>query len=70
MTQLAFKQARNRSIPNAEVQSQPVCFNEDTISLHCNQSKVSISTSVFEVYMLQVKVNRGNYISYVIIYIT
>ena len=46
-TQLAIKQAHNWSVPNAEVQSQSVCFNEDTITLHCNQSGVSILTDVF-----------------------
>ena len=34
-----------------------VCFNKNQITLQCNQSKVSISTPVFEVYMLQAKVN-------------
>ena len=28
---------------------------------HCNQSEVYISTNVFELYLLQVKVNRRNY---------
>jgi len=32
------------------------------------QYGVSISTNVFEVYMLQVQVNRRNYNSYVVIY--
>ena len=45
------------------VSTKPYC------SQHCNQSRVSISTNVSEVYMLQVKVNRCNYNSYVIIYI-
>ena len=41
--------------------SQFVCFNENhNYSQHCNQSGVSVSTNVFEVYMLQVKVNRRN----------
>ena len=35
-----------------------------------NQYGVSILTDVFEVYMLQVEVNRRNYYSYIIIYIT
>ena len=39
-------------------------------SQHCNQSGVSVLTSIFEVYMLQVKVNRHNYNSYFVIYIT
>ena len=34
-----------------------VCFNKNQITLHCNQSEVSISTPVFEVYTLQAKVN-------------
>ena len=33
-------------------------------SQHCTQSGVSISTCIFELYMLQVKVNRCNYNSY------
>ena len=35
-----------------------------------NQSGVFISTDVFDVCMLQVKINRRNYNSYVVIYIT
>jgi len=35
-----------------------------------NQSRVSISNDVFEVYMLLVKVNRHNYNFLVVIYIT
>ena len=31
-------------------------------SQHCYQSGVSILTNVFEVYILQVKVNRQNYV--------
>ena len=31
-TQLAIKQALNQSMPNTEVQSQPVCFNNGTVS--------------------------------------
>ena len=69
-TSLAIKQALSRSLPNTEVQSRPVCFNEDAITLHCNQSQVSIKTDVAEGYMLQVKVNRRNYNSYVVIVIT
>ena len=46
-TSIAIKQALNGSVPNIEVQSQPVCFNEDTITLHCNHSGVSILTNVF-----------------------
>ena len=38
-----------------QARSHPVSFNEDTITLHCNQSGVLILTNVFEVYMLQVK---------------
>ena len=37
-------------------------------SLAVNSTESSISTSVFEVYMLQVKANRRNYNFYVIIY--
>ena len=59
---LAIKQALTRSVPK--------CFNEDEITLHCNQSQVSIKTDVSEGYMLQVKVNRRNYNSYVVIVIT
>ena len=44
-------------------------LNKDMISLCSNQGGVSISTTVFEVYMSQVKVNRHNYNSYVVIYI-
>ena len=51
------------------------CLKQDTISTrmfqqkpnhsqYYNQSGVSILTDVFEVYMLQVKVNRRNYNSY------
>ena len=39
-------------------------------SLGSNQIRVSTSTYVFEMYMLQVKVNRRNYNFYVAIYIT
>ena len=60
-TSITIKQALNQSIPNTKVWFQPVCFNEDAITLHCNQSRVSILTSVILVYMLQVKVNRHNY---------
>jgi len=52
---LAIKQALNRPVPNTEVQSQPICFKEDAITLPCNQSRVSILTSVLSVYMLQSK---------------
>ena len=45
------------------------CFNENQITLHCNHSGVSILT-VFEVYMLQVEVNRCNFNSYIVMYIT
>ena len=57
------------------------CLVQDTISIctfqqtqyysqHFNQSGVSVLTNVFEIYMLQVKVNRCNYNSYIDIYIT
>ena len=69
-TSITIKEALNQSIPNTEVWFQPVCFNEDAITLHCNQSRVSILTSVISVYKLQVKVNRHNYNSYNFIYIT
>ena len=39
-------------------------------SQHSNQSGVSISTDLFETYMLQVKVYRLKYNSYLVIYIT
>ena len=45
-------------------------FQQNQITLHCNQSGVSVSTNVFEVYMLQVYANRSNYNSYVVIYIS
>ena len=43
---------------------------EPNYSLGSNQIGVSISLNVFEVYMLQVKVDRRNYNSCVVIYIT
>ena len=66
-TSIAIKQARNWSLQYTVVWSQPVCFDKGTITQHCNQSRVLILTNVFEVYMLQVKVNRCNYNSYVVI---
>ena len=68
-TSVAIKQAHIRSVPNAWVGSQPLCFNEDSITLYSNQSRVSLSTDVFEVFMLQVKVNRHYYNCYAVIYI-
>ena len=69
-TSVAIKEAPNPSIPNTELWSQPLCFNENVITLYCNQSRVSILTYVFEVYVLQVKVNRRYYNFYIVIYIT
>ena len=46
-TSIAIKQALNRSVPNTKLQSQPVCFNEDLITLNCNHNGVSILTNVF-----------------------
>ena len=51
-----------RSMSQTGQDLQLVCFNENQIALHCNHSGVSISTHVFEVYMLQFKVNRLNYV--------
>ena len=69
-TSVAIKEDLNWSMPNTKVWSQPVCFNEDTINLHCNQSRVSVLNNLFEIYMLQVIVKICNYNSYVVIYIT
>ena len=57
-------------MPILKAQSQFVCLNKNQITQHCNQSGVSILTNVFGVFMLQVEVNRRNYNSYVVIYIT
>ena len=48
-----------------------VCMFQQELnySLGSNQIEVSISINIFEVYMLQVKVNRRNYNSYLVIYI-
>ena len=54
-------------MPNLKAQSQLVCFIKPNYSQHCTQSGVSISTNVFEVYMLEV--NRRNYNSFIVIYI-
>ena len=45
-TSVAIEQAINGSLPYAEVWSEPVCFNKDTITLHCNQSGVLILTDL------------------------
>ena len=49
---------------------QPVYQNRESLLSQCNQVRVSISTSVFEVYMSQFKAYRLNNNSYVAIYIT
>ena len=70
-TSVSIKRAINQALSQMrQAQSQPECFKEDAITVHCNQSGVSILTDVFKVYMLQVKVNRRNYNSYIVIYIT
>ena len=52
-------------------QSSTHLFRTRTLLLSgSNRSGVSISTNIFEVYMTQVKVQRHNYNSYVVIYIT
>ena len=40
---------------------QPVYQNRKSLLPHCNQVRVSISTSVFEIYMLQFKAYRLRY---------
>ena len=65
------------SITNQWARSQLICFNENQITLSINQIGVSITTNVFEVYILQVKamlriyntVKIGAIKMYVIIYI-
>jgi len=49
---------------------QPIYKNIEQLLSRSNQFGVSILTHVFEVYMLQVKVNRLNFNSYIFIYIT
>jgi len=49
-------------------QAQPVYKNDYSLAL--NSRGVTISTNVFSVHMLQVKVNRRKYNSYLVIYIT
>ena len=49
---------------------QPVYQNRESLLSQCNQVRVSISISVFEVYMSQFKAYRLNNNSYVAIYIT
>jgi len=44
---LAIKRALDRSVPNTKAQPQFVCFYKDAITLHCNQSGVSILTKVY-----------------------
>jgi len=44
---VGIKQAINPSMLNIEVRSQTICFNEDAITLHHNQSGVSILTKVY-----------------------
>ena len=38
--------ASNLSMPNQWAQSKLVCFNKNQITLHCNQSGVSILTEL------------------------
>ena len=66
-TSVAFKQGHNRSIPNTKVQSQSVCFNEDAITLQCNQSGVSLSTKV---YFFSLEVFNSIITSYALLHIT
>ena len=54
-TGVAIKQAFNQSILYTEVWSQPLCFNEDTITLHCNQSGVLILTDVLRFIYYKLK---------------
>ena len=49
---------------------QPIYQNREQLPSRSKQSGVSISTNVFEAYMLQVKVSKSNYNSYIVIYIT
>ena len=49
---------------------QPIYQNREQLLSRSKQNGVSISTNVFEVYMLQVKVSKSNYNSYIVIYIT
>ena len=69
-TQLAIKQACNRSLPNTKVQSQPQCFNRDSITLHCNQSKVSMLTKVYFFNLDQNWVLNSVITSYALLYIS
>ena len=48
--------------------SQPVYQNRERLLSRCEQYEVSISTNLVEVYILQV--NRRNYSSSVVIYIS
>ena len=48
---VAIKQALNWSTPYTKVWSQPVCFNENSITLHCNQSGVLILTNSYLRFM-------------------
>ena len=61
-------QARNYQCQISGHNPQPVYQNRERLLSRNKRYRVFISTSVFEVYMLQVKVNRRNYNSYVIIY--
>ena len=62
--------AKNRLMPNQWALSQLVCFNPNQFLSRSNQIGDSLSTNVFEVYILQVKVDKRTYNSYVVIYIT
>ena len=48
---------------------QSVCQNKERLLFCSKQYEVSISTNVFEVYILQVKINRRIYNSYLVIYL-
>ena len=64
-------QALDRSMPNQWARSSTHLFGTRIWLLsRSNKIRVSISTDVFEVYILQVKVNRCDYIVYVVISIT
>ena len=59
---------QKQSIDHCQIQdtsSIHMFHQKPNYSQHCNQSSVSLSTDVFKVYTLQVKVNWQNYNSYI-----
>ena len=63
-------QARNYLYQTDGHDPQPIYQNREQLLSRSKQNGVSISTNVFEVYMLQVNVSKSNYNSYIVIYIT